>query len=143
MPTALEQLSVQSSDGGGDWEEAVEEALADAIFEHQWSPGARARLLFLVLDAPPHDNPANRASLQQSIEEAAAMGIRVIPLAASGVDKNTEFLLRNLDIATGATYTFLTDHSGIGGPHIEPSIGDYDVELLNDLLVRLIVESLD
>ncbi|MFK7906987.1 MAG: T9SS type A sorting domain-containing protein, partial [Chitinophagales bacterium] len=33
---------------------------------------------------------------------------------------------------------FLTDHSGIGGGHIAPSTDDYDMEFLNDLLVRLI-----
>ena len=68
--------------------------------------------------------------------------MRIIPVAASGVDKETEFLLRFLDVATGGTYVFLTDDSGIGGSHIEPTVGPYEVELLNDLLVRLIDESL-
>jgi hypothetical protein len=68
--------------------------------------------------------------------------VRIVPLGASGVDKDTEFLMRMLDIATGGTYTFLTNHSGIGGDHLEPTIGEYDVELLNDLLVRVITQSL-
>lgn len=63
-------------------------------------------------------------------------------MAASGIDKETAFLLRNLGIATGGTYTFLTDHSGIGNPHLEPTIGGYQVELLNHLLVRVIGEAL-
>ncbi|PRP97625.1 hypothetical protein ENSA5_33180 [Enhygromyxa salina] len=67
----------------------------------------------------------------------------MIPVGASGIDKSTEFLMRNIDIATGSTYTFLTSHSGIGGPHLEPSIGEYDVELFNDLMVRLIVEAME
>src|SRR5690606_28197460 len=53
VPTALGQLAAQSADGGGDFPEAVEAALQDAIFEHEWSPSARARLMFVVLDAPP------------------------------------------------------------------------------------------
>ena len=69
---------------------------------------------------------------------AAGKGIRIVPLAASGVDKELEFLLRLTAIATGGTYTFLTNDSGIGGDHIEPTIGEYQVEILNDLLVRVI-----
>ena len=41
-------------------------------------------------------------------------------------------------MATGGTYTFLTDDSGVGGSHLEPTVGEYQVEQLNDLLVRLI-----
>lgn len=143
LDTALGQLAAHGSGGGGDFPEAVTEALDDAVFYHEWSSSARARMMFLVLDAPPHDTPANRTSMSQSVREAAEQGIRIVPLAASGVDKPTEFLLRDFDIATGGTYTFLTSHSGIGGEHLEPTVGEYQVELLNDLLVRLIVESME
>ncbi|MDE7233584.1 MAG: hypothetical protein K2N29_00810, partial [Ruminiclostridium sp.] len=57
---------------------------------------------------------------------------------SSGVDTETEFLCRSFAAATGGTYTFLTDHSGIGGSHHEPTIGYYQVEKLNDMLVRII-----
>jgi hypothetical protein len=140
---AIGQLNAHSADGGGDFPEAVVEALDDAVFEHEWSSSARARLMFLVLDAPPHDTTSNRASMAESVQEAAEQGIRIVPLAASGIDKPTEFLLRDFDIATGGTYTFLTGHSGIGGEHLEPTVGEYEVELLNDLLVRLIVEAME
>jgi hypothetical protein len=52
--------------------------------------------------------------------------------------------LRFLAVATGGTYSFLTDHSGIGNPHLDPSptIGAFKVERLNDLLVRVISERL-
>jgi hypothetical protein len=142
VPAALDQLAAQSADGGGDFPEALAEALSDAVLDHEWSSSARARLLFLVLDAPPHDTPDNRGSMAAAIAEAAEQGVRVIPLAASGVDKPTEFLLRDFDIATGGTYTFLTSDSGIGGEHLEPTVGEYQVELLNALLVRLIVEAM-
>ena len=42
--------------------------------------------------------------------------------------------MRAFAIATGGTYTFLTDHSGIGDSHLEPTIGSYEVEFLNELL---------
>ena len=40
-------------------------------------------------------------------------------------------------------YVFITNHSGIGNDHLEPTVGDYEVEFLNDLMVRLINESLE
>ena len=47
---ALADLGKQSADGGGDWPEAVDAALGDAIDEHIWSESAVARLCFIVLD---------------------------------------------------------------------------------------------
>lgn len=39
-------------------------------------------------------------------------------------------------MATSGKYTFLTDDSGIGNPHMKPDIQGYVVEPLNLLLVR-------
>lgn len=138
IDAALADLAAQDHGGGGDTPEAVEVALADAIDGHDWSESATARLCFLVLDAPPHQTADVLGSLRDSVRSLAAQGVRVVPVAASGVDQPTEFLLRAIAVATGATYTFLTDDSGIGGDHTEPTIGPFDVELLNDLLVRVI-----
>jgi hypothetical protein len=139
---ALGQLSQQQAGGGGDIPEAVEEALDNAVTDHAWSEAATARLLFLVLDAPPHYDEDRLQSLHDSTRAAAERGVQIIPLAASGIDPQTEFLLRMLAIATNGTYTFLTDHSGIGNSHLEPTIGQYDVELLDELMVRVIRERL-
>lgn len=130
----------QHAGGGGDFPEAVHSALEVAINEMEWSDDAVARLLFLVLDAPPHQNEEVIASVQKNIKLAAKKGIRIIPIASSGVDKTTEYLMRAFALATNGTYVFLTDHSGVGGSHIKPSTDKYDVELLNDLLLRLFNE---
>ncbi len=128
----------QRASGGGDYPEAVHTALDKAINELQWAYSARTRLLFLVLDAPPHYRTDVVSSLQSSIAGAAAKGIKIIPVTASGINKETEFLMRFFAIATNGTYVFITDHSGVGNSHLEPTVGDYEVELLNNLLVRLI-----
>ncbi|AEI43977.1 VWA domain-containing protein [Paenibacillus mucilaginosus] len=135
---AAGRLGEQSARGGGDTPEAVEEALADALLNHQWSETARARLLFLVLDAPPHGTENVVAKMGELARKAAEMGVRIIPVASSGVDTNTEFLMRSLAAFSGGTYVFLTNHSGIGGHHADPVVGDYKVEFLNDLMVRVI-----
>jgi hypothetical protein len=62
VDTVVQQLSAQRAFGGGDYEEAVDTALLNAVMEHDWSPSAKERLLFLVLDAPPHQE--NEAVLE-------------------------------------------------------------------------------
>jgi hypothetical protein len=140
ISTTIDFISNQSAAGGGDGPEAVDMALDMAINEMDWSENAATRLLFLVLDAPPHQNPEVLKKLELVTKKAAEKGIRIIPITASGVDKSTEYLMRSLALSTNGTYTFLTNHSGIGNNHIEPTTDSYKVELLNDLLVRLFVQ---
>jgi len=144
IPQALDALAEQNAEGGGDFPEAVDQALQAAVEQQAWDPDATARLLFLVLDAPPHHVDECVTRVQVATEMAAAQGIAIVPVSASGIDKDTEFLLRFLSVATGGTYVFLTDDSGIGGSHLPtaPTIGQYEVEYLNDLMVRLIMEQL-
>ncbi len=131
-------ISKQSAGGGGDYEEAVEVALDSAINGLEWSEYARSRIIFLVLDAPPHNNPAIREKLRVLGEQAAEKGIRIVPLVSSGINKSAEYLLRSMALTTNGTYAFLTNHSGIGGDHLEPSTDAYKVETLNEMLVRIV-----
>ena len=39
-------------------------------------------------------------------------------------------------------YLFLTDHSGVGNPHAEPHVPDYQVERLDRLMIRMIASEL-
>lgn len=134
----LKFINNQSAGGGGDFPEAVHTALKTGIEDLKWSQDAKTSIAFLLLDAPPHHTPEIIEDLQHSIEEAAQKGIKIIPITASGIDKDTEFLMRFFAISTNSTYVFITDDSGIGNDHLEASVGDYEVEYLNDLMVRLI-----
>lgn len=129
-------LNKQYASGGGDYPEAVEQALETAV-QSSWQEES-VKLMFLILDAPPHYSQEICDSLQNSLFTASAQGIRIIPVASSGVDTETEFLCRSFSLLTGGTYTFLTNHSGIGGDHLEPTVGYYQVEKLNDMIVRII-----
>jgi hypothetical protein len=130
--------SKQTHGGGGDHPEAVDAALETAVTQLNWRGEAVARLLFLVLDAPPHQDKAALARLRKMTAEAAAKGIRIVPVVCSGMTKDGEYLLRSIALATNGTYVFLTDDSGIGGSHLAPTTDAYEVEKLNDLMVRLI-----
>ncbi len=138
LSKAVADVQSERADGGGDYPEAVDQALSNAITQHQWRDNARAKILFLVLDAPAHDKSQVKQRLRNALAVAADKGIRVVPVAGSGIDKSTEYLLRSMSITTGGTYVFLTDDSGIGGDHIEPTIGSYKVRYLNKLLVDII-----
>lgn len=133
---AIDHLRDQHAYGGGDYEEAVEQAIDNALNDHKWRAGSE-KLMFLVLDAPPHYSSAVQV-MPGLMQSASGMGVRIIPVASSGVDTTTEFLCRSMALTTGGTYTFLTDDSGIGGSHLAPTIGSYEVEKLNDMLVRII-----
>ncbi len=142
LDNAVNSIMEQNANGGGDTPEAVHTALDSAINRHDWDDSA-VKLMFLVLDAPPHADEQIIDEVNSLTALAAEQGIRIIPVASSGVDKSTEYLLRTMAFTTGGTYTFLTDHSGIGNSHIEPTIGDYEVEKLNDMMVRIIGEYLE
>lgn len=133
------QINAEAADGGGDYEEAVDRALLNAVMEHDWRENA-VKLMFLILDAPPHDTQETAVNLRSALDAAMEQGIRIIPIASSGVNEMTEAFLRSIAMLTGGTYTFLTDDSGIGNSHLEPTVGSYTVEALNEMIVRLIKE---
>ena len=140
VESAVSDLSEQHADGGGDTPEAVDEAFKNAVKEHEWSD-ASIKLVFFVLDAPPHvDRQGASGTMRRCMSEAAEKGIRIIPVVSSGADTELEFLMRSAAAVSGGTYTFLTDDSGIGGSHLEPTVGEYEVEMLNALMIRLINE---
>jgi len=137
---SLQFLNEAKSGGGGDYPEAVEVGLFEVINNFSWNENSIAKVVFLILDAPPHYSSSIIDSLQRIISIASKKGIRIIPVTCSGIEKDSEFLMRSLALFTNGTYTFLTDHSGIGNPHIEPSTDKYEVETLNNLIKRLIVQ---
>ncbi|MDE7230229.1 MAG: VWA domain-containing protein, partial [Oscillospiraceae bacterium] len=133
----VKAIGEQSAEGGGDFPEAVHTALDSAVNKHDWNEDS-VKIMFLVLDAPPHSDTQIVDSVNAYVAKAAEMGIRIIPIASSGIDKSTEYLLRTMAFTTGGTYTFLTNDSGIGGDHIEPTVGAFNVEKLGDMMVRIV-----
>jgi len=135
-------IKQQSAGGGGDFPEAVHTALDVAVNSMQWSATATSRVIFLVLDAPPHNDAQIIDNLHTIINSASKKGIKIVPVTAGGIDKETEFLMRYISIVTNGTYVFITNHSGIGDEHLEPTVGEYEVEYLNNLIIRLITKYL-
>jgi hypothetical protein len=136
-PAAFQQhLGAQSADGGGDFPEAPDAGLARAA-ELDWrDDGDTARLAFWVADAPHHEQ--NAQAMVDAIEDLQALDVHVYPVASSGVDELTEVTMRSAAQLTGGRYLFLTDDSGVGGAHKEPTIPCYFVTKLDSAIVRMI-----
>lgn len=132
--SAQQALAQRYAGGGGDYPEAMDQALIRAA-RQDWRPDA-VKSLLLVADAPPHDE--NVARSWQAAEHLRASRVHIVPVAASGVADKAEYVMRAMAASTQSRYTFLTDDSGIGNPHAPPAIDCYLVTRLDTLLRRVI-----
>jgi len=129
-------LADQMANGGGDFPEAPDQALEQAT-QLGWRADERtARLAFWVADAPNH--PEKAEEMATAIRDLGSLDVHLYPVASSGIDETTELLLRSAAQMTGGRYLFLTDDSGVGGPHKEPTIPCYFVTKLDDAIVRMV-----
>ncbi|HTM23286.1 MAG TPA: carboxypeptidase regulatory-like domain-containing protein [Kofleriaceae bacterium] len=135
-------LATLRADGGGDYPEDVEAAMAAAMGQLTWREGNVDRVLVLLGDAPPQRYQDAAYRMVDGARAARARGIRILPVAASGADRSVEYLFRALGAYTSTPYVYLTDDSGIGEDHLEADTDRIDVEHFNDLLVRLVVSDL-
>ncbi|KYG05922.1 hypothetical protein BE21_37810 [Sorangium cellulosum] len=130
------KLAAQAAGGGGDFPEAPDMALSKAA-DLAWRTGNdTARLAFWVADAPHHDT--NAGAMAEGIRALKDLGVHVYPVASSGVDELTEITMRSAAQLTGGRYLFLTDDSGVGGAHKEPTIPCYYVTKLDRAILRMV-----
>jgi hypothetical protein len=108
------QLAGESANGGGDYPEAMEQGIEKGL-NASWRAENGLRMMFLVADAPPHDE--NIKNMIPIIKQARKEGIHIYPIGASGVAKKAEFMMRYLALFTKSRYIWLTDDSCIGNSH--------------------------
>ena len=129
-------IAAEYADGGGDIPEAVGAVMQESITDNSGWRDDCVKIAFMIFDAPPHAEDSDK--VEQAVRAAADKGIKLIPIVSSNSERETELFGRAVAIATGGTYVFLTDDSGIGDSHLEPIIGEYEVEKLYDIIIRLI-----
>ncbi len=134
-----QKLAAQSAEGGGDYPEAMHVALEQCT-QLPWRGAGTARVAFLVADAPPHSQFAQRTL--DTANKLRRAGVTVFPVASSGVREQAEFIMRAIGFLTQGKYLFLTDHSGVGNPHAKPQAPSYAVEKLDQLMIRMIADKL-
>lgn len=129
-------LDGQEASGGGDFPESPDVGLA-AMNHLDWrTSDSTARLAFWVADAPYHNEKAD--DMSDAVRGAQDKGVHVYPVASSGIDDFTELAMRSTAQLTGGRYLFLTNDSGVGGDHKEPSIPCYFVTRLDGAILRMI-----
>ncbi|MFO0734278.1 MAG: vWA domain-containing protein [Labilithrix sp.] len=130
------KLMGASAGGGGDFPEAPDQAI-DIANRLSWRRDENvARVMFWIADAPHHDTDAAR--MTASVKAARDRNIHVYPVASSGVDDFTEYTMRQTAQITGGRYIFLTDDSGVGGSHAEPTVPCYFVTKLDKAILRMV-----
>ena len=127
------------ADGGGDNSESLNEALYTAIHEPSWRLDDAIRLVFLVADAPPHLDYAQDYDYAKEMIEANSRGIKIFAIASSGLDDQGEYIFRQIAQHTMGRFIFIVYGAGGTTPH---HVGQYTVEQLDDLVVRLVQEEL-
>ena len=139
----VDELAALAADGGGDYPESLNEGLHDALRLPEWRGGNTISLIFLIADAPPHLDYADDYDYAEEILFANREGIKIFPLASSGLDDQGEYIFRQIAQITGARFLFLTYGAG-GAPGDETThhVDDYSVLSLDQLVLRLIEEEL-
>lgn len=132
--------------GGGDYPEALNEALHEAVHGIHWRGDGTARLVILIGDAPPHLD-YGQPYYDQDSAAALARGIKIHSVGASGLDKTGEAVFRQIAQSTGGRFVFLTyaqAHRPGSGPGRETvhEVRDYSVDTLDELIVRLVRDEL-
>jgi Mg-chelatase subunit ChlD len=131
--------------GGGDTPEALNEALHEVVHGLSWRADA-ARLVVLVADAPPHLDYGG-PQYDQDMQAALAKGIKLFAVGASGLDPVGEYVFRQIAQYTAGRFVFLTyrDASDPGsgpGTQTPHDVGQYSVQTLDRLIVRLVGEEM-
>lgn len=132
--------------GGGDYPEAMNEALHETVHQLSWRGDGATRLVILLADAPPH---LDYGAPQYDDDMLAALGkgIKVFGVGASGLDRQGEFIQRQIAQYTGGKFVFLTyadPRRPASGPGRETvhDVKNYSVDTLDRLVVRLVTEEL-
>jgi Mg-chelatase subunit ChlD len=139
--TALAEVQAA---GGGDTPEDLDAGLHEAVSKPSWRGDDTVKLMFLIADAPPHLDYQDGADYAADVRVAARRGIKIMPIASSGLDDQGEYIYRQLAQITMGRFTFLTyGADGVSpGDHTDHHVSDYAVLALDDLVVRLVTDEL-
>lgn len=124
--------------GGGDTPEDINSALQQAVEAMNWYDGEALRLLFLIADAPPHLDYGQEYDYFLGARRAVEKGIKIFAVSTSGMDDVGEYVFRQIALLTLGRFVFITKGgpAGITPHHVDR--GDFSVENLDDLIVRLV-----
>lgn len=143
-----------SAGGGGDTPEDLAAGLDVTLHNLQWRGDDTIQLIFIVTDASAQ--LYGGFSYMDGVKEAAQRGIKIHSLAASGLEQDGEYMLRQASQITMGRFIFLTYDASqpvlasapgddrpdlnVGEAKDPQGVGEYTVEQLPQLVLRLIRE---
>lgn len=138
-----QSLEKVEATGGGDYPEDLHSALEVGLVQLAWQTNDRIGLIFLVSDAPPHLDYGQPFSYPQAIAEANNLGVKIYPIASSGLNEQGAYIFRQMAQMTNGRFLFITD-SASGGSDDGGGLGDssYRVEALDSLILEIITQEL-
>jgi hypothetical protein len=143
VETFIDELGQVVAEGGGDYPESLNEGLHNALYLPEWRVEDSVSLVFLIADAPPHLDYGNDFDYAEDVLAAVELGIKIYPLASSGLDDQGEYIFRQLAQITRAKFLFLTyGADGAPGEDTPHHVEDYSVLSLDELVVRIVEEEL-
>jgi len=98
--------------GGGDEPEDVKQALMDGIRKMSWTPGKNLRLMFLVGDAPAHEDYDDQPSMSAITAEATQKGI-IINTVRCGGSEVTAASWKAIAQASGGDFSSIAQDGGM------------------------------
>ncbi|NJN53580.1 MAG: VWA domain-containing protein [Anaerolineae bacterium] len=131
--------------GGGDYPEDLQAGLASALYVSDWRQENGVSLIFLIADAPPHLDYEHEDDYAVYLQQAVGHGIKIYPIASSGLDAQGEYIFRQLAQVTNGRFIFLTDNGdedGVSSGEANFAITDYTVADLDELIIQIVAEEL-
>ncbi len=143
VATFSSNLNTIQADNGGDTPEDFNAGLADTLDNLSWNSDQQhsLRLVFTVTDAAPHNDYSDEAGYGLLMQKAAARGIKVFTVAASGMTDDGEYIYRQVAAYTQAKFVFLTYANGVSGAAgsaTDMHVNQYSTNNLDEVIVSLV-----
>lgn len=147
LDTFNSELSKVEAAGGGDTPEDLQTALNDSLNEIDWNLNG-VRLAFIITDAPPHLDYAQKNNYALSVTEAKRKAIKYFSIGTGGLDLSGEYVLRQIAQYTSGKYIFLNygekgDSEGGAPGSVSHHIGsNYQTDKLEAIVINIAREEI-
>ncbi len=113
LDEVFEHLQSFQADGGGDGPEDVNRALGDAIDKSSWTEGQNTlKLLYVVGDAPPHDDYSDEPNSRAWARRAQEKGIRINTVRC-GSDSTTQVAFARMSHIASGEFASIDQTGGV------------------------------
>ncbi|WP_420628400.1 vWA domain-containing protein [Candidatus Leptofilum sp.] len=139
--TALfaDQLATLTAVGGGDYAEAMNDGLYQAVTRLSWRTES-AKLLIIVGDAPPRATDANAPTFEETSTIAAEQDIIIYTVGSDGLDAEGVATYQQIAQIGNGRFYFVSDNPEV---NVNGATAVYPTSQLTTIVVEIVQEVLD